>query len=372
MVSVPCERGYTIGFVAREILGDELLYKISDPSWKPKKIHTHLLDEDHSIKQTLKTKIDTENYALSHCKVLMRGHRSGSLAEVLATEFQYDNKRLTVYIKKFEDLSVCRLVRKLNEKFRTRISVVEVDNLEEIHARAMKYLSLSQLSVSEEKISNTNHCEKSSQSFLLMKYQQLNGTSSATAAVHSSSSSSSCSSSIASDDESITLDYQHYGPFHCQSKGASYQFDDSSSSSSSPFPPPGFGPHEVSSYSPPSSFRESEFVHNSSTALHRGGRGVIPAGKGGPGGAIVPSLKKDFNSSKYKNLSSPLLKQYFSSTESIPSDWLNQDPHSHQHQPQHQQEQEQSYQCQQDQLQNFNLFGHQQQLRQQQQHPYLF
>jgi hypothetical protein len=197
MVSVPCERGYTVGFVSREVYGEELMKKLANPSWKPKKIHTHLLDEDNSVKQTLKTKIDTENFALSHCKVLMRGHKSGSLAEVLGAEFQYDNKRLTVFLKKFEDLSVCRLVRKLNEKFRTRISVVEVESYREIQDRALRYLSLSGLDVSYDRLANS-HSEKNAQSFLLTKYQQINGTVSA-------------SSSISEGD--ISQEYQTYGPY---------------------------------------------------------------------------------------------------------------------------------------------------------------
>jgi hypothetical protein len=197
MVSVPCERGYTVGFISREVYGEELVKKLLNASWKPKKIHTHLLDEDNSVKQTLKTKIDTENFALSHCKVLMRGHKSGSLAEVLGTEFQYDNKRLTVFLKKFEDLSVCRLVRKLNEKFRTRISVVEVESYREIQDRALRYLSLSGLDVSYDRLANS-HSEKNAQSFLLTKYQQINGTVSA-------------SSSVSEGD--IAQDYQTYGPY---------------------------------------------------------------------------------------------------------------------------------------------------------------
>lgn len=195
MVSVPCERGYTVGFVAREVYGEELIKKQLNTNWKPKKIHTHLTDEDNSVKQTLKTKIETENFALSHCKVLMRGHKSGSLAEVLGTEFQYDNKRLTVFLKKFEDLSVCRLVRKLNEKFRTRISVVEVESYREMQDRALRYLSLSGLDVSYDRLANS-HSEKNAQSFLMTKYQQINGTSSPNG------------------EGDITQDYQTYGPFN--------------------------------------------------------------------------------------------------------------------------------------------------------------
>lgn len=190
------------------------MYKFATPNWKPKKIHTHLLDEDGSIREALKTKIDTENFALSHCKVLMRGHRSGSLAEVLATEFQYDNKRLTVYLKKYEDLSVCRLVRKLNEKFRTRISVVEVNSHHDIEERALRYLSLSRLNLSFDQMSTANS-EKTSQNFLLMKYQQLNGMS---------------TPSVRNEDE-IAHDYQNYGPFN--QKKFKYSDDSSASSLSS-------------------------------------------------------------------------------------------------------------------------------------------
>lgn len=223
MVSVPCERGYTIGFVAREVYEDEVMNRFATTNWKPKKIHTHLFDEDNSIKQTLKTKIDTENFALSHCKVLMRGHRSGSLAEVLGTEFQYDNKRLTVYLKKFEDLSVCRLVRKLNEKFRTRISVVEVDSIHEMQERALRYLTLSQLDLTIDRLSNGNN-EKTSQSFLLLKYQQLNGITTA----NGGGTGTACN--IGSEDILVN-DYQHYGPFTNKKSTQSKSFDETSISS---------------------------------------------------------------------------------------------------------------------------------------------
>jgi hypothetical protein len=202
MVTVYCDRGFTIGFVSKEIFHDELQLKLSsNPNFNPKRIHSFLKDEDKSIQKTLFEKVNVEKFALSQCKILMRGHRLGVLAEAIATEFQFDNKRLTIYLNKQEEVSVCRLVRKLYEKFKTRIKVLEVDKPQLLRENAAKYLKLSKLDIELDEIFQTKN-EKPAPPFLLTKYQQLNG-------INSIDSPNSFSKGSLCD---ISQEYLQYGP----------------------------------------------------------------------------------------------------------------------------------------------------------------
>jgi hypothetical protein len=140
MVTVQCERGYNIGFVDGESL--------SDPENPPqKRILAKLMDEDNTIKDMLKFKIIAEKNALSQCRLHCKGHRLGSFADSIAAEFQFDRKKLTVYLKKYEDVSVCRLVRKLYDTYKMRIKVLEVDDPETMKDLTKKYLDLSKLNI---------------------------------------------------------------------------------------------------------------------------------------------------------------------------------------------------------------------------------
>jgi hypothetical protein len=140
MVTVQCERGYNIGFVDGESL--------SDPENPPqKRILAKLLDEDNTIKDMLKFKIIAEKNALVQCRLHCKGHRLGSFADSIAAEFQFDRKKLTVYLKKYEDVSVCRLVRKLYDTYKMRIKVLEVDDPETMKELTKKYLDLSTLNI---------------------------------------------------------------------------------------------------------------------------------------------------------------------------------------------------------------------------------
>jgi hypothetical protein len=140
MVTVQCERGYNIGFVTAEVF--------PDPDHVPeKRILAKLIDEDNTIKEMLQFKITAEKNALVQCRLHCKGHRLGSFADAIAAEFQFDRKKLTVYLKKYEDVSVCRLVRKLYDTYKMRIKVLEVDDPEAMKEMTKKYLDLSKLSV---------------------------------------------------------------------------------------------------------------------------------------------------------------------------------------------------------------------------------
>jgi hypothetical protein len=140
MVTVQCERGYNIGFVDGEALSDP-----ENPP--PKRILAKLMDEDNTLKEMLKLKIIAEKSALAQCRLHCKGHRLESFADSIAAEFQFDRKKLTVYLKKYEDVSVCRLVRKLYDTFKIRIKVLEVDDPEAMKELTKKYLDLSKLNV---------------------------------------------------------------------------------------------------------------------------------------------------------------------------------------------------------------------------------
>jgi hypothetical protein len=140
IVTVQCERGYNIGYVDGEAL--------PDPDNPPqKRILAKLVDEDDTIKDLLKLKIVDEKNALAQCRLDCQGHRLASFADSIAAEFQFDRKKLTIYLKKYEDVSVCRLVRKLYDHYQIRIKVLEVDDPETMKDLTKKYLELSNLQV---------------------------------------------------------------------------------------------------------------------------------------------------------------------------------------------------------------------------------
>lgn len=167
MVVVQCDRGYHVGFVNREVELEEIPIGTLDGSIQPKKIICYLPDEDQMVINLLQSKIAAENYALTQCKILTKGRRLGILADTISAEFQFDRKKLTIYIKKYDDVSVCRLVRKLYDIFKMRIKVLEVDSANILHDFALRYLSLSKLNVSFVDVFNFN---LSSAPFLSTQY----------------------------------------------------------------------------------------------------------------------------------------------------------------------------------------------------------
>jgi hypothetical protein len=144
IVTVQCERGYNIGFISKEILKETLQNENEIPT---KRILAKLLDEDNTIKDMLKYKIVAEKNALSQCRIHCKGHRLGSFADAIAADFQFDRKKLTVFLRKYEDVSVCRLVRKLYDTYKMRIKILEVEDPEVMKEMTKKYLDISKLNV---------------------------------------------------------------------------------------------------------------------------------------------------------------------------------------------------------------------------------
>jgi hypothetical protein len=102
----------------------------------------------------LKSKISAENAALSRCREFCSGRRISLYVETISTEFQFDRKKLTIYLKRSGEISVCKLVRKLYDAFKMRISVEEVSAIEPMKEMIGKYLDLAQLDLSVMEVLN--------------------------------------------------------------------------------------------------------------------------------------------------------------------------------------------------------------------------
>lgn len=175
LVIVSCERGYNVGFIDQEVEmnsfqdnrdkeeGDHLI---------PKKILNHVLDEDQTIRNLLQEKIAAENYALAHCKMHIKGRKLAIYSDIISTEFQFDRKKLIVYIKKYQEISVCRLVRYLYETFQVRIKVLEVEDVNVLYDMAQKYHEISKLNLPFSEIFHFDLKETIGPLCLLPEHQQ--------------------------------------------------------------------------------------------------------------------------------------------------------------------------------------------------------
>lgn len=143
---VNCERGCNVGFVDHEIDINELT-DTNEEDLRSKKILNCVLDEDQTIRNLLRNKISAENYALAQCKMHIKGRKLAIYSDIISTEFQFDRKKLTIYIKKYQEISVCRLVRNLYDTFKIRIKVLEVEDVNVLYDIAHKYHELSKLNL---------------------------------------------------------------------------------------------------------------------------------------------------------------------------------------------------------------------------------
>jgi hypothetical protein len=148
-VSVECEKGYDIGILSRELYLEIDLDEQTITTLYP--IIGKVEDETNQMEELLRSKILAENESLALCRNYCHGRKVGSFLEVIATEFQYDHKKLTLYVTKSGEVSVCKLVRKLFDSFHTRICVEEIASVDSVIIAAQRYLDLSniQLAFSE-------------------------------------------------------------------------------------------------------------------------------------------------------------------------------------------------------------------------------
>lgn len=149
MVIVSSSGGSNIGFISRQVDESEIFQLnasgIGGGAIPSKKILSLVKDGDETVRNILHNKLSNEFQALEKCQMILRGHRSCRLIEIFATEFQFDNKKLAVFLIKHGEISVCRLVRKLYESFKMKIKVVEVSTPDILEEATSKYFALSNL-----------------------------------------------------------------------------------------------------------------------------------------------------------------------------------------------------------------------------------
>lgn len=100
------------------------------------------------------SKVSAEKYAVSKAKLQLQGAKENEICEILDAEFQFDRKKLKVFIKKQNGVSVCRLVRKLYEIFKMRIKILEVDDIPQFESYHQQYFALSQFPVIDDNDDN--------------------------------------------------------------------------------------------------------------------------------------------------------------------------------------------------------------------------
>jgi hypothetical protein len=142
-VTVECEKGYDIGLISRELFLGVDITEESLLNLYP--ILSKVNEEKVTMEELLKSKISAENESLGLCRSYCHGRKVGTFLEVISTEFQYDHKKLTLYVTKSGEVSVCKLVRKLFDSFHTRICVEEIQSVEEIIHATQRYLELTHL-----------------------------------------------------------------------------------------------------------------------------------------------------------------------------------------------------------------------------------
>lgn len=146
MVAVSCDGGSDIGYVSREIPFDEIQPLIDQGRAPSYRILSNINDTDDTISNMLKDKISIEEKYFVKCQGILRGHRSSSFLEIYATDCRFDKKELFVYLKRSEEYSYCRLVRRLFGSLKMKITVVECD-LDVLLNCGEKYLSLSKFNL---------------------------------------------------------------------------------------------------------------------------------------------------------------------------------------------------------------------------------
>jgi hypothetical protein len=147
-VAVQSGKGYNVGVVSQVFPADLLLSHHSPRDIKWQLILHKLTDDRQSLEEMLSAKITFENDALARCRHYCSTHRIGNFIRPIAAEFQFDRKKLTIYVMKTGDASVCKLVRKLFDSFKIRISILDIESPELARHYAVKYLNLSGINLS--------------------------------------------------------------------------------------------------------------------------------------------------------------------------------------------------------------------------------
>ena len=153
MVLVTSEHGYNIGFIVREFISSFENFPLQHEdgtTFNAKSIIINLIPNETNqiIYQMLIKKIEIENYAFNQSIYYMIGRPIGQYSEIIGTEFQFDRKKLTIYLKFYQEVSVCYLVRRLHDLFKMRVKVIKIDSPEVLYDRTRRYLLISKLPIS--------------------------------------------------------------------------------------------------------------------------------------------------------------------------------------------------------------------------------
>ena len=189
MVIVLCSNGHHVGFIDHEVTLQSYYQIHSKTNSKPKKILSFLLDDDQSIRKLLQNKILAENYALNQCQIHTKESKFRICIDIITTEFQFDRKKILIYIKKYDTTSPPptspltssstspprspasrltsppstsssfsstsysiasfeRFIQKLKELFKINVKVIEIQSIKTIRDFIWKYYEISKLNIS--------------------------------------------------------------------------------------------------------------------------------------------------------------------------------------------------------------------------------
>jgi hypothetical protein len=115
--------------------------------------------DEFPVRAMLQDKVLAQNQALDICRNKCVELLINTQIEILATEFQFDRKKLTLYYKKHSDVSVCKLIRKLYNIFKMRIWMEPMESElpnDSFHQVTMKFLSLAQITLPSSATASTS------------------------------------------------------------------------------------------------------------------------------------------------------------------------------------------------------------------------
>jgi hypothetical protein len=149
VVIVPADRGYNIGVILH-------LCQPSGEEWgAAEQIISVIPSHDSNRQSMIVEKVMSEKNAMEFCLQKSRDLFLDGSIFIISVEFQFDRKKLTVYYKKSEDVSLCKFIRKLYNAFKMRIWMELVDSSADVdHYRSItrRYLNLVGLSFPVEAI----------------------------------------------------------------------------------------------------------------------------------------------------------------------------------------------------------------------------
>lgn len=146
--------GSNIGFIYREVNEYEIHQlntqeRMIIPS---KNILSIVKDSDKTIQDILANKLEQERQALERCREII-GDSSDTdwIIHVFATELQFDNRRLTIFLQQHDGFSLeDRILYELTQNFRMNIKIVYVTSFEKLQENELKYMAISRLNVAKE------------------------------------------------------------------------------------------------------------------------------------------------------------------------------------------------------------------------------